>query len=155
MMASLFVAFNVLRQEYTISNYLTLAGHARRVLLTWNMTFVTALIFVFVLKETSDFSRASIVLFYMLGLVGLFWLRTMIVMRVKANAFIGKVSTLRAVLVGEESELRAFTARYQPWTVGIDIIASAVLRGPDTLWPTIWPSRQPRRASCGRTTSSS
>lgn len=133
MMAALFVAFNVLREEYTIGNYLTLAGHARRVILTWNMTFVTALVFVFAMKETSDFSRASIVLFYLLGLFGLFWLRTLIVLRTKANAFTGKVATLRVVLVGEESELRAFTARYQPWTVGIDIIASAVLRGPDTL----------------------
>ena len=133
MMAALFVVFNILREEYTIGNYLTLAGHARRVMLTWNMTFVTALVFVFALKETSDFSRASIVLFYLLGLVGLFWLRTVIVLRVKANAVTGKVATLRAVLVGEESELRAFTARYQPWTAGIDIIASAVLRGPDTL----------------------
>ena len=133
MMAALFVSFNVLREEYTIGNYLRIAGHARRIMLTWNLTFVTALIFVFALKETSDFSRASIVLFYLLGLAGLFWLRTIIVLRVKANAFIGKISTLRAVLVGEESELRAFTARYQPWTVGIDVIASAVLRGPDTL----------------------
>ena len=133
MMAALFVAINILREEYTIGNYLTLAGHGRRVMLTWNMTFVTALLFVFALKETSDFSRASIVLFYVLGLLGLFWVRAVIVLRVKANAVIGKVSTLRAVLVGEESALRAFTARYQPWTVGIDVIASAVLRGPETL----------------------
>ena len=133
MMAGLFVALNILREDYTVANYMTFAGHARRVWLTWNTTFLTALVFVFALKQTADYSRASIVLFYGFGLGALFWLRTCIVLRVKADARVGKVSTLRAVLVGEEHELRAFTARYQPWTVGIDVIASAVLRGPETL----------------------
>ena len=133
LMACLFVTFNIMRKEYALINYMTLTGHARRTLLTWNMTFVTSLIFVFALKETAEFSRASVVLFYSLGLAGLFWLRAVIVLRVQANVLLGKVATLRVILVGEESELRAFTARYEPWTLGVEIVASAVLRGPDTL----------------------
>ena len=40
---------------------------------------------------------------------------------------------MRVVLVGGERELNDFATRYQPWTLGVDIVSSAVLRGPETL----------------------
>jgi Undecaprenyl-phosphate glucose phosphotransferase len=129
----LFVTSNVLREEYAIAVYLTFAGHARRVLLVWNMTFLTALVFTFVTKQTSDYSRGSVVFLYVIGFLVLIWCRAILVFHIKSSAILGKVAALRVVLVGEEAELRTFTMRYQPWTLGIDIVASSVLRGMETL----------------------
>ena len=55
------------------------------------------------------------------------------VYQVRESAGAGRIASLRALLVGEEESLRDFLARYQPWTVGIHIVASAVLRGGDSL----------------------
>ena len=131
--AVLFVTSNVLRDEYGISVYLTFAGHARRVLLMWNMAFLIALILTFATERNASISRASIVLYYGLALFVLVWCRGMLVYRLKASAAVGKVSASRIVLVGAERELHDFTTRYQPWTLGVDVVASSVLRGLDTL----------------------
>ena len=56
LIALLFVTSNILRDEYGISVYLTFAGHARRVLLTWNMAFLTMLVFIFATKRTGEYS---------------------------------------------------------------------------------------------------
>ncbi len=146
--ALLFVTFNMLREEYGIAVYLTFAGHARRVLLTWNMAFLTALVVTLAIQRTGghdfgghdfgghDFGGHDLggtVLFYATGLLGVVWCRALVVFRLKASALVGKVSATRVVLVGAERELNDFAARYQPWTLGVDVVASAVLRGPDTL----------------------
>ena len=133
LMALLLVTSNMLRDEYRISVYLTFAGHARRVLLTWNMAFITALVFTFATKRTGDYSRGSAVLFYGIGFFVLVWCRALLVFHLKSNARVGRVAVMRVVLVGAERELNDFATRYQPWTLGLDIVSSAVLRGPDTL----------------------
>ena len=131
--ALLFVTANMLRDEYGISVYLTFAGHARRVFLTWNMAFLTGLVLSFATRRTGEFSRGGMVLFYGVGLFILVWCRAFLVFHLKSSALVGKVSAMRVVLVGAERELNDFAARYQPWTLGVDVVASAVLRGPDTL----------------------
>ena len=133
LVATLFIGINTLRNEYSIVGYLSFGGHARRVALVWNITFLAALVVSFLFKETSTISRGSIVLLYLTGLVGLVVLRAAIVHRTKTSAVVGKISALRVVLVGTEEALRDFTARYQPWSVGIDVVSCAVLRGPETL----------------------
>ncbi len=131
--AVLFVAFNAAQHEYAISTYLNFGANCRRAIFVWNATFFTTLVVFFLTKESAEFSRAAMMLFYGCGLVSLVILRCMIVYHVKANVSTGRVAAARIVLVGEEGELRDFVARHQPWTVGIDIVASAVLRGDDTL----------------------
>ena len=133
LLAALFVLMNALRSEYEVVKYLAFAGHARRVLFVWNMTFLTALVLVFALKETEAVSRATTVLTYLSGFVAIVVLRGMITTYTKRRAGRGHLCVLRVVLVGSEADLRAFTATHRPWTVGVDVIASAVLRGPDTL----------------------
>lgn len=133
LMALLFVIFNVTRDDYNIADYLTFAGHARRTLFIWNMTCLMMLVVVFAIKQTADYSRVSLVLIYIVGFCSLVVLRSALIYKVRTLASIGKVSTLRIVLVGEEAELRDFALRYEPWTAGIDVVAAAVLRGPETL----------------------
>lgn len=132
-MGLLFVVFSVLRGEYQIGVYLTYAGHARRTLLVWNLCFLTALLFVFVTKQTADYSRAAALAFYGFGLFALVTARLMAVSNVKTSAIVGKISALRIVLIGHEAEVRDFTSRYTPWLSGVDIVASFVLRGKETL----------------------
>ncbi len=132
-MASLFVILNTLRHDYAIINYLSFAGHARRLTLVWNLTFITALVFMFATQETAAVSRVSTLLFYIFGLGAVIVTRAALVHIVKSQAAAGRIALLRVVLVGSETELLQFTQRYQPWTVGMDIVASAVLRGSDTL----------------------
>ena len=129
----LFIAINSLRNEYSIMNYLSFGGHARRVALVWNTTFLGALVLSFMVKETSSISRVSIVLLYASGLVGLIVARASIVHRVKTSAIVGKISALRVVLAGSETALQEFSTRYQPWAAGIDVVSCSVLRGPETL----------------------
>ena len=131
--AVLFVVLNAVAHEYALAAYLNFGANSRRAVVVWNLTFLTTLIVFFVTKESAEFSRASILLFYMTGLASLVVLRCFIVYHVKATARSGRLSALRVVLVGEEAELHDFLDRYQPWTVGIDIVASAVLRGDATL----------------------
>ena len=131
--AVLFVTFNALNQEYGIASYLNYGANARRAILVWNATFFTTLAVFFLTKQSADFSRASMMLFYLTGLVSLVIVRSVIVYNVKSIASTGRIAALRVVLVGEEAELRDFVVRYTPWTVGVDIVASAVLRGDATM----------------------
>ena len=133
MLAALFVLMNALRSDYEVVSYLAFAGHARRVLFAWNMTFLTGLVLVFALKQTEAISRVTTLLTYFSGYAAIVVLRGIVTTHTKRRAGRGHLCVLRVVLVGSEADLRAFTATYNPWTVGVDIIASAVLRGPDTL----------------------
>ena len=40
--AILFVAFNIIRYVYSMSNYLDIAGHAQRTFIQWNTAFIAA-----------------------------------------------------------------------------------------------------------------
>ena len=132
-MALLFVVLNALRDEYTLARYLSFRGQGVRVLFVWNVTFMTALVFLFAVKETGTVSRAATLLFYLVGYAGLLACRAVLVVQARQNAAAGRVALRRVVLVGDEAELRQFSERYRPWTAGVDVIASAVLRGCDTL----------------------
>lgn len=133
LVAVLFATVNALRSEYEIVNYLAFAGHGRRLLFVWNTTFMVALLIAFISKETAAVSRAATLLGYLCGFATLSLVRAAITARTKHLARQGALCVLRVVLVGGEADLRNFTANYAPWTVGVDVIAAAVLRGPDTL----------------------
>ena len=129
----LFVTINLLAQDYDVANYLNYGANARQAILVWNATFFTMLVVFFLTKESAEFSRVSIVIFFLTGLVCLALVRAVAVYHVRQSTAAGRIASLRALLVGEEDSLRDFLARYEPWTVGIDIVASAVLRGGDSL----------------------
>ncbi|MFV0281966.1 MAG: exopolysaccharide biosynthesis polyprenyl glycosylphosphotransferase [Rhodoblastus sp.] len=134
LLASLmFMIANLMRSEYAVANYLKMAGHARRTFLLWNMVFGCALVFGFATKTTGDFSRATIALFYALGLGGLIAARAGLVHLVRARASAGAIALKRVFLVGYEADVEGFAARFQPWEGGMRVVAAAVLRGRATL----------------------
>lgn len=129
----MFATANMMRDEYALSNYLQMPGHSRRTFLLWNLVFACALVFGFATKTTGDFSRATIVGFYFLGLGGLIATRAGIVRIVRASASAGGIPLKRVFLVGYEPDVEGFAMRYQPWESGMQVVAAAVLRGRETL----------------------
>jgi Undecaprenyl-phosphate glucose phosphotransferase len=126
--AVLFVISNTMRHEYTITNYLSLQGHGWRSFGLWNVAFLCALAFGFLVKSTDETSRAAFVLFYVAGFTTLYLERAAVVHFVRTSANAGGVSARRVFLVGFEADVEAFTARYQPWTSGMHVVAAVVLR---------------------------
>ena len=129
----IFILANMMRDEYAIANYLQMAGHARRTFLIWNVVTVCTLALGFLTKTTGEFSRATILLFYLGGMGALIAFRSVIVMSVRRSASAGGISMRRVFLVGYEADVEGFALRYQPWESGMHVVAAAVLRGRDTL----------------------
>jgi Undecaprenyl-phosphate glucose phosphotransferase len=131
--AIVFVVANTMREEYALSNYLQFAGHAQRAFMLWNLVSVCALAFGFLTKTTAEISRASIVVFYFAGFLAVIGSHALLVALVRRSASAGAISLRRVFLVGGESDVEGFAARYQPWESGMQVVAAAVLRGRDTL----------------------
>ena len=128
-----FIVSNTTRTEYSIARYMSFQGHARRVFGLWNLTFIGALGIAFITKTTGEFSRATIVIFYAVGLVALTGVRGTAVRLVRQQTAAGMVSVRRIFLVGSEAEIEAFSQRHRPRANGMHIVTAAVLRGEDTL----------------------
>lgn len=122
-----------LRGEYSIKNYLQFRGHLKRVALYWTMAFVTALALAFLTKTTADFSRGSAILFFVGGFAGLCGIRLVLVRIVQEQAAAGMAANRRVFIVGFEEDVRLFNQRYEPWTLGMDIVYSAILRSEDSM----------------------
>jgi Undecaprenyl-phosphate glucose phosphotransferase len=129
----LFVTGNLMRDEYSIANYLQFAGHGRRSFALWNIVTVCVLAFGFLTKTTAETSRATILLFYLGGFASVMGARAALVHYARAGASAGSISARRVFLVGPEAEIEGFAARYQPWESGMHVVAASVLRGSDTL----------------------
>ena len=56
------------RGEYGLATTSSFKPHARRVFTYWNITFVALLALAFVTRAPDDYSRASMLLFYVIGL---------------------------------------------------------------------------------------
>jgi len=129
----MFATANTMRDEYALSNYLQIGGHSRRTFFLWNFVFACAAVFGFVTKTTGDFSRATIVGFYLLGLGALIVSRAGVVRLVRASASAGGIPLKRVFLVGYEADVEGFASRYHPWESGMQVVAAAILRGRETL----------------------
>ncbi|MGE3247469.1 MAG: sugar transferase, partial [Beijerinckiaceae bacterium] len=131
--ATLVIAPILLRGEYSIRRYLEFRSHIRQVVTVWNTAFITALTLAFLTKTSEEISRGSAILFYVFGAAFLLLVRLVMVRIVQEQAAAGQVPNRRIFLVGFEEEVRLFSERYRPWTLGVDVVASAVLRDEDSL----------------------
>jgi len=132
-LAALFITPTALRGEYSPGLYLSYSPHIRRVVTLWTVAMAMALALAFLSKTSADISRGSIVLFFAGGCVSLLLVRLMLVRIVQDQAAHGQLPGRRVFLVGFEDDLRRFYDRYRPWSLGLDIAASAVVRGEDSL----------------------
>ena len=131
--AALFVVPNIMRNDYAMSSYFRFAGHLSRCFSLWNLAFLSALTLAFLTKTTTDVSRGTMIYFYFTGFVCVGGARSILVQLLESRARTGAISTRRVFLVGLENELRRFSERYKPWTLGMRIVAAAVLRDEESL----------------------
>ena len=116
------------RSDYELSKYISFQGHFRRLFLQWNIAFLSALALGFMTKTSSIFSRATVFAFYICGFAALLLVRIILIRMVRAGSMNGTVSARRIFLVGLEEEVEAFSARYRPWEMGVQVVAAVALR---------------------------
>ncbi len=131
--AILFVVTAILRGEYSLNHYLLFSGHVRRVFLLWNMALLTAVLLAFLTKTSDLVSRGTAILFYCGGFAFVCMIRLVMVRIVRAQAEAGRITNRRVFLIGFEDDVRSFVERHQPWSQGIEIVASAIIREPQSL----------------------
>ena len=129
--ASIFVLPAIFRGEYELTNYLSFRLHARRAFAYWNITFVALLALAFVTRALEDYSRASMILFYVMGLPAVVLTRYALVSTVILGSKVGLVTAQRVFLIGSGEDIGAFVRRYQPWNFGLHTVGAAPLTRPD------------------------
>lgn len=118
----------VFRGEYSVNRYLLFSGHATQVFVYWNFALVTAVTLAFLTKTSGDFSRGSAILFYGGGLVFITLIRLVLVRILQSQVAAGNIANRRIFLIGFEDDIHAFMDQHKPWTQGIDIVSSAIIR---------------------------
>jgi Undecaprenyl-phosphate glucose phosphotransferase len=125
--AGLFVLPGIFRGEYELAHYLSFRPHLRRVFNYWNITFVALLTLAFVTRALEDYSRASMILFYLAGLPAVVLIRYALVSTVILGSKVGLVTAQRVFLIGTGEDISAFVRRYQPWNFGLHMVGAAPL----------------------------
>ena len=125
---ALVVILNLQRNEYAIRQFDSFSGHVARSAAVWNIAFFCALALGFATKTTELFSRGATGVLYVVGLVTLCGGRAAMVNLLAATRRRGLLPRHRLVVVGFESQLAAFIARYDLSDSGMEIVAAAVLR---------------------------
>ena len=110
---------------------LSFRSHARRAFAYWNITFVALLALAFVTRALEDYSRASMILFYAMGLPAVVLVRYALVSTVILGSKVGLVTAQRVFLIGTGDDIGAFVRRYQPWNFGLHTVGAAPLSPPE------------------------
>jgi Undecaprenyl-phosphate glucose phosphotransferase len=125
--ACIFTISNLFRREYRLPNFFSFKFHGRRTVQLWNVTLVCLLMLAFLAQISMEYSRGWIVLFYAATLAVLIVSRYAIV-RISALArAAGLISAQRIFLIGTGADVGAFINRYEPWTIGINIVGCRFL----------------------------
>jgi len=125
--AGIFAVANALRGEYRMPNFFSFKPHARRVMQTWNVTLIGLLTLGFLMRIGVDYSRGWIVLFYGATLAALLVERYLVVKLCGFARAGGLISAQRVFLIGTGAQIGAFVNRYEPWTLGLNIVGCRFL----------------------------
>jgi Undecaprenyl-phosphate glucose phosphotransferase len=125
--ASIFAISNLFRREYRLPNFYTFKPHARRTIQLWNVTLICMLMLGFLTQIGVGYSRAWIVLFYVVTLAALIVLRYAIVRISSLARAAGLLSAQRIFLIGTGAQVGGFIDHYEPWNLGINIVGCRFL----------------------------
>ncbi len=117
----IYVVLNFIYNRYKISSFLSDVPNIQVVFKVWNQTFLFVLAAVFLEKSTEDFSRGSVVLFYIVGFLGVWGVRKLFKYLAITGCQEGYISARRIMLVGEKDSLKQFQNKYQPWRSGLKV----------------------------------
>jgi Undecaprenyl-phosphate glucose phosphotransferase len=125
--ASIFAVTNLFRREYRLPNFFSFKTHGRRTIHLWNVTLICLLMIGFLAQKSVDYSRGWIVLFYVATLAALLVERYAVVRIAALARASGVLSAQRIFLIGTGADVGAFVNRYEPWTLGINIVGCRFL----------------------------
>ncbi|MFY9833817.1 MAG: undecaprenyl-phosphate glucose phosphotransferase [Methylocystis sp.] len=128
LVALLFILSNASRGDYRIPDFLASRVNGWRLFTVWSTSFLIALAFSFLTKSTGEFSRAGVVLFYVVGYVAIYVTRLALRHIARGATAVGGVASRRVILVGFEESIKTFTQRYRPSASGMNVVAAVGLR---------------------------
>ncbi len=108
-------------------------GHIGHSFSLWNVAFVSALIVGFLTKTSSEISRGTAVVFYVTGFALVVLVRFILVRIVHDQTSISGAAARRIFLIGFEEDVERFNRDYDARALGLRVVSSSVLRGPDTI----------------------
>jgi Undecaprenyl-phosphate glucose phosphotransferase len=126
--AVIYAVANAVRRDYSIGNILSDDVQWRHVLVHWHGTLLFLLALGFLAQTSVIYSRAWIVIFYLSGFIFLFPIRLLVTRATVAATNAGIVAAKRIFLVGTESRIGSFLARYKPSALGIEVTGCFPLR---------------------------
>ena len=128
MLSAVFLLTNLVRDEYSIENYLNLGPHLKRTATLWLMAWAAVLVAGFATKTTNDFSRVIAVSYFAAGLPVLLGLRWVMVGLVRRGITPVSASVSRVHLVGYEEDIADFHANNDTEALGLRVVGTSYLR---------------------------
>ncbi len=119
--AFFYVAPRSLLKQYDVAEMCADPSAIKRVFYVWNFAFFCVLAIGFISKLTDVYSRGSVLLFYVCGLMGLMLLRAATVSFVRGGFRKGWLASKRLMVLGTESKVRGFHHQISPLEFGLQI----------------------------------
>jgi exopolysaccharide biosynthesis polyprenyl glycosylphosphotransferase len=120
--ALVFVLPNLARGEYSLTNFLTFKPHPRRALQLWNATLICLLAVGFLAQVSVLYSRGWLLNYYGSTIGVLLLLRGAFVRLSLFGSRIALISAQRIFLFGSGRHIEEFITRYQPRTLGVNVV---------------------------------
>jgi Undecaprenyl-phosphate glucose phosphotransferase len=131
--AVVFVIPNLFRGEYALSNFFTF--RPRRSLQLWSVTFICLLALGFLAQISVVYSRGWMILYYGSTICILLGLRYLFVRATVIGSRFGLISSQRIFLFGTGRHVEEFITRYQPRTLGVNVVGCHFLTPVDPAAP--------------------
>ena len=123
-LALVFVTICALQGHYRLAAYIPAMRAVRWPITTWAVSVLYAVALGFLSKAGSEVSRGSAILLSLSGIAVVILNRGTIARSVSLAAKTARIAARRVVLVGSSAAIEAFARRYQPWTLGFQIVGS-------------------------------
>jgi Undecaprenyl-phosphate glucose phosphotransferase len=131
--AIFFTCVSAIRDDYSVTKYLTFDRLIQRSIVPWSIAVLCTLVLLISRRPLADSEPLALFILFGGGSVAVNFARLLITIQTRDRARRGEIAAHRIFLLGYESELEAFTKRYEPWVFGVHIVGAAVLRGPESL----------------------
>ncbi|MCW2283763.1 Undecaprenyl-phosphate glucose phosphotransferase [Rhodoblastus acidophilus] len=133
LIVALYVGQNLLHGVYRFRDVLSEKFNFPALLRRWIYAFFIASVLAFVTRSGGEMSRVATLLFFGVGAASLLATSRLAAHGTRELLRNGAVSLNRVFLVGYEEEIKSFTERYKPWSLGMEIVTAAVLRNQETI----------------------
>ncbi len=127
LLSLVFLFTNVMQGRYKIGNYLTERGQMVEAFRVWNIALIAFLAVAFMAKQLDVYSRAVVLLSYLVGIPVIALARRSVTQAVTAASLSGRIATERVLIIGAEADVLSFVSRHRPWNVGFVIVDAVFL----------------------------